>query len=595
MSSLFAFPSGLELVRYTEELADRLVGSFIQKVYHEPGGVVSFKTYRRGWCGWCVFSARPELPCLYVAADRPHAGGSGRVREPPGFCRILRREAEGGRVETVTQVGQDRVIRLGVGGRVGERALVFEILGRFANLVILTSDGRIEACLREEPKRGIRAKGLYVPPKDRGKAPFDSAAASAVLEELWVGESPTGRGADRGRLAREMCVRVAGISPRVAAECFHRVAGAHESPGEVLRGVVREARDGSGPVWVYTSAEGATVMATPIRMTHLEESSGLERSEAGSFVEGLGAWYEDAARREELERLRTALLRRCRERRRRLERDLAAAGSDLAEGAREGEFRLAGEMILAQLQRVPRKAPQAVLENLYQTGPRELRVALDPALSPQENANRYFERAGRARRKSEQAAARKSALEGDLSRVVEIESEIRSAGSVEELEGAGEPRGGGPGAWPRQAGRGKRSQKPDALHRAARVYPTADGHTVLVARGAREGEEVLRRFARGGDLWLHTRDVPGAHVILRKPGKEETVPGEALLDAAHLAAHFSKARSEKVVPLHATEVKNLRRAPSGPPGRVVITRDRTFSVRVDRDRLRRLLASKEGE
>ena len=100
---------------------------------------------------------------------------------------------------------------------------------------------------------------------------------------------------------------------------------------------------------------------------------------------------------------------------------------------------------------------------------------------------------------------------------------------LEELRASVQEVAGGSSQGRARAGKEKKADDP--VRRIARVFSVPSGHTIWVARGGREGDELLRRFAKGSDLWLHTRDVPGSHVVLRKEAKDETVPEKTLLDA----------------------------------------------------------------
>jgi predicted ribosome quality control (RQC) complex YloA/Tae2 family protein len=114
---------------------------------------------------------------------------------------------------------------------------------------------------------------------------------------------------------------------------------------------------------------------------------------------------------------------------------------------------------------------------------------------------------------------------------------------------------------------------------------------ILVGRDAGENDALLRKYVRGGDLWLHSRDYPGAYVFIKqRAGK--TVPLDILLDAGNLAVFYSKARNNGEGDLFYTPVKYLRRAKNGPKGLVIPTQEKNLHVRVERERLRELEACK---
>ena len=284
---------------------------------------------------------------------------------------------------------------------------------------------------------------------------------------------------------------------------------------------------------------------------------------------------ERAARDERLAtRERAADERRARRLVRHLQRERSAA-------ADHERLQRLGNLLLANLTRIAPRADCVTVED-YQSGA-EVCIELAPNLSPAENANAYFERAKRARRRLQAVDRRLRQAQQELAR--------RQAGAATGAGPAGEP---GPVAA--HAADGSHASGPAAAGRNRGVLTLTSGpFTLLVGRTARQNDATLRA-ARGNDYWLHCRDYPGAHVFVRHlPAK--SVPLETLLDAANLALYFSKARGAGQADVYYTQVKYLRRprrgdrpAAGSAPGRVIPTRARNLFVRLDQARIQRLLA-----
>jgi predicted ribosome quality control (RQC) complex YloA/Tae2 family protein len=147
------------------------------------------------------------------------------------------------------------------------------------------------------------------------------------------------------------------------------------------------------------------------------------------------------------------------------------------------------------------------------------------------------------------------------------------------------------GAGPRRAPapRRRRDDEPAPPYRTFRAL---GGAAILVGRGAAENDALTVRVARGNDLWLHARGHPGAHVVVRL-GKTAGPDQDTLLDAAHLAAHFSDARGEPQVEVAYTRAKHVRKPRGSPPGAVTYSQERVLAVRIEPPRLERLLAGEE--
>jgi len=259
----------------------------------------------------------------------------------------------------------------------------------------------------------------------------------------------------------------------------------------------------------------------------------------------------EARRRSALDSLRREL--------RRLVQLEAHLARDLAGLADPAGLRHEAEALLA----APRAHPGASevdVPDPYDAGKR-LRIALDPALAPAANADRLFQRARRIERARENVEARLLETQRALGEARSREARVAAARDVAELEAAPGPRGVRGGTAFEAAGQ--------------RHYLSSRGLSILVGRGARENHHLTFKVARPEDVWLHARDVPGAHVILRDP--EGRAGADDLREAAEIAAFFSDARSAAKVDVHVARRKHLRPA-RGTPGRVLIGHSDTLRV-----------------
>ncbi len=253
--------------------------------------------------------------------------------------------------------------------------------------------------------------------------------------------------------------------------------------------------------------------------------------------------------------------------------------------------RRAADLIKVNLSALRRGAREVALTEYTADGPRETRLALDPALGPRENMERYYRRyrriaesAARVTQRTQDVRAREEALVAllgaidgaPLAELPRLEREARSLGA-----------GPRPAAAPQ-----RRREGTTAL--PYRQFQSLSGASIFVGRGAAQNDELTTRFARGNDLWLHVRGRPGAHVVLRLD-KGKGLDQEGLLDAAHLAAHFSDARSETAPEVVYTRVKYVRKPRGAAPGAVTYSQERALALRIEPSRVQRLLASEAVE
>jgi predicted ribosome quality control (RQC) complex YloA/Tae2 family protein len=253
--------------------------------------------------------------------------------------------------------------------------------------------------------------------------------------------------------------------------------------------------------------------------------------------------------------------------------------------------RTEGELLKANLARLARGMKEIEVEDFLAEGAPQRRIALDPRLSPAQNLERAFDRA----RKLERTAL---AVEGELALARERVEALAA------LEQAARDPDGDPLALDAQAvARGllEPRQEADPRKRPAqpaqrlpyRAFSGASGSEIRVGRSAKDNDELSFRHARGNDVWLHTADAPGSHVVLRLESRGEPDP-EELLDAAHLALHFSPLKGATRGRIHVARCKEVHKPRGAKPGLVQLSGGKTWEIRVQPARLERLLGTRRA-
>jgi predicted ribosome quality control (RQC) complex YloA/Tae2 family protein len=279
-----------------------------------------------------------------------------------------------------------------------------------------------------------------------------------------------------------------------------------------------------------------------------------------------------------------------------VERRIAAIEGDLARIGAADALAAKAAAFVAEASRAPRGASSLTVTDWSSGEPKPLVLALDPAKSAREQIDAMFKRARRlkqggviARQRLAQAEAAWEALGAIAARAVAAASfeaidglarEAKAAAPREFALGAGASGGGGGGA--------ARSTP----SRPYRVFHGAGGARIFVGKGAAGNDALSFHVAKPHDLWLHAKGRTGAHVIVPLD-KGHACPSELLVDAAHLAAHFSEAREEGVVEVEHTPRRYLRKPKGAAPGFVLVDREKVLVLRVERERLGALLAGEE--
>jgi predicted ribosome quality control (RQC) complex YloA/Tae2 family protein len=262
---------------------------------------------------------------------------------------------------------------------------------------------------------------------------------------------------------------------------------------------------------------------------------------------------------------------------------------DIARGAEAEALAATARWFVAEAARAPRGARELSVTDWSSGEARPRTFPLDPSKPARDQIEAVFARARRMQKGRPIAEARLLETQDKLARLDAVLLAIESATSLEEVE-----RASGPGA--RRATPPPRIRSPSREERTRLPYRTflsSLGTPIYAGRGAADNDALTFRVARPKDLWLHAKGTSGAHVILPlSKGKEPS--SEALVDAAHLAAHFSGQRDEATVEITYALRGRVRKPRGSPPGLVVVDQGKTLVVRMEPGRIKRLLASEEG-
>lgn len=242
---------------------------------------------------------------------------------------------------------------------------------------------------------------------------------------------------------------------------------------------------------------------------------------------------------------------------------------ELDQPSRADTYEHFGHLLMAQAAQTTITSDEIILPDLLTDGS-PISISVDPLLTPVQNAERYYDRARRARASREHAEERWERMHADVEKLRSQLDELHACGSVADVQDF-EKRHLETLRALRQSGD---ATTREPFHRV----PLPGGFEAWIGKSARDNAELITRHTRPHDLWLHARDVTGSHVVIRRPAKNTQIPKEAIERAARYAAHFSKARTSGLVPVQVTERKFVRPVKGGAPGLVRVDREEVLLV-----------------
>ena len=520
--------------------------------------------------------------------------------EPPMFCMLLRKYLVGGRVESLTQPGMERSAELTLRvtdefGRESRRTLVLEAIGRRSNLILLDEERRIIDCLRRvdsemSPERQVLPGLFYELPPTHEKRPFtegDEAdfraalaaanperPADAFLLDTYFGLSPL--------VARELVFQAAGDSGK---RVYELTEAQETALWQAVLSLRQRVEDGDfQPICLYRDGKPAEFSYLPIR----QYGDLMENREMESFSALMDVFYESREREERTRQRGQDLIRSVTSARDRCRRKLAQQRQEFAKCRDRDQLRISGELITANLYRMERGQTKLTAENYYDPDCREITIPLDPLLTPQQNAAKYYKRYTKARTAEKYLTEQMALAERDEAYLESVLEELRQAETEQDfLDIRAELRENG---FLKRSGKEKKE-----LKRATkpREFRTSGGWRVLVGRNNRQNDQLTTKTADYRDLWLHTQKIHGSHVILCCQG--QAVPEEDLLQAARLAAYFSQAKDSANVPVDCAAVRYVKKPAGARPGMVTYTNARTLYVTPEEAEVKALSAERKGK
>ena len=541
---------GFFLHHMTEELRHELVGGRIQKINQpfEQELVLQIRSNRKSHkLLLSAHSVFGRVQLTETTFENPAI--------PNTFIMVMRKYLQGAVIEAIQQVENDRILEISVSNKneIGDSVavtLVIEIMGKHSNIILLDkASGKIIEAIKhvgfsQNSYRTILPGSTYVAPPQTGSLNPFTVGDEKLFQILQTEE----------------------IEPKRLQQIF--------------QGLGRDtATELSGRLTADKLKTFRAFFASPTQPSLTEKSfSALlfsdSKTQMSTLSELLDTFYKDKAERDRVNQQASELIRRVENELEKNRKKLGKQEEELLATENAEEFRQKGELLTTFLHQVPNDQNQVELDNYY-TGEKIL-ITLDKALTPNQNAQRYFKRYQKLKEAVKHLTSlieetRNTILylesvetalaQASLSEIVEIREELIQTGFIRR----------------RQREKIQKRQKPEK-------YLATDGQTIiLVGRNNLQNDELTFKMAKKDELWFHAKDIPGSHVVITGNLQPSD---EVKTDAAELAAYFSKARLSNLVQVDMIEIKKLNKPTGGKPGFVTYTGQKTLRVTPDAEKIK---------
>ncbi len=528
-----------------------------------------------------VFNVGPNAPRLQLS-DRQKEN----PLKAPMFCMLLRKYFLGARIISVSQPGFDRIAEFKVScydemGFAAEKIIVCEIMGKYANLIVLDSDRKILAALKvidfaSSSVRQVLPGLMYQTPAMAEKIIPTEIDEGVFFEKL--SQFPSERTGEKF-----ITSTYSGIATQIARELVYRASGHTDTPVcdidkqkfyRVFKSWQQLLINQSYTPTVVFDNRGKPIDYSYMDITYLGDN--VDKRSFDRISDMLDTYFAEKDRLEHIHQRAHDITTLLNNAEARTERKLGIQRQALLDADKGEEYKRNADLITANLYRLQRGMESFTAVDYYDENCPEIEIKLDPRLTPSQNAQKLYKLYNKCKTAKIVLVDQIKLWESEL-RYLESVSQFLSSAETEQdvIEIRDELYRSG------YASRLRGYVPPKKIVSTPHKFVTSGGYELLVGRNNIQNDNLTFKVAKKGDLWFHTKDIPGSHVIMLCDGEE---PGEQdYTEAAQIAAKYSKATSD-LVAVDYTRVKNIKKPGGSKPGFVIYKTNYTAFVRPAADR-----------
>ena len=562
---------GLSLYSAMNELNKRLAGGKIDKIQQTDKEELLLMVRSLGQTYRLLINASAADNRVQLTELKKQAPS-----EAPMFCMLLRKRIAGGKIVRFEQERLDRVLKISIEtyndlGDLSVFALYCELMGKHSNIILVNEKGVIADAIKHvglgmSSVRFVMPGLEYSAPPAQGKQdPSKASVDDFSMAMCMVGMS----------IAKALSNAFFGLSPAVAAqlvarytdktECTQLSEAEREELAERLTAFYADMAQGKEKASAVLNALGDTETVYPFAIS----GSGIKLYD--SIGEALDSLYINSDRREWAKRHGASARKVLQNNIERCEKKLALYADALNSEEQMEKCRLYGELLTANLHSLKSGTDTAAVDNYYADPVERIAIPLDRQLTPGENAQRYYKKYQKLKAardmaivQREQTLSELNYLEGQLDNLTKCTAENELSELIEELKDQG---------YIKRDKGGKKKMKLAAskpMH-----FVSSTGADIYVGKNNRQNDELTLRFASPNDIWMHTKNIPGSHVIVKGASEQDTA---TMTEAALLAAYYSRARGSENVAVDYTPRKYVKKPAGAKPGMVIYTTNKTAYV-----------------
>lgn len=577
------------------ELTETLLGGRVEKIFQPERDEILMNIRSLGQNLKLVISASANYPRIHltqVSKENPSV--------PPVFCMLLRKHLASGKITGIDFHDYERIVTIRIEstnemGDLSEKKLIVEIMGRHSNIILTNSENKIIDSIKHvdfeiSSVREVMPAREYVFPPAQNKLSLENIKIDELIKPLLLNpidsSSPEADNIKMS-LSKYLLNNIKGFSPLLCNEICYR-SGLDEKTQicdlceteiaklkkEIISLFEEIKNSDFSPCIIYNSLEENL----PVDFHSIKMQQFVTAKYMPSISDTLDTFYSKKDWAERLKHKKADLSKVLNNSLDRCNKKLSLQQDKLREVSTRESLKLFGELITANIYCIPLGVKKVMLSNYYSENNEMIEIPLDEYLSPQQNAQRFYKQYAKAKTAYSFTSQQVEANLKELEYLESVQHLLENCVSMQEIDEVRQELAeqGYINAKIAKGSKGKGSTKKQKNLSAPLHFKSSDGLDIFVGKNNKQNDELTLKIASSNDTWLHTRNIPGSHVIIRK--MQASIPDTTLLEAATLAAFYSKAKFSSNVGVDYTTVKNVKKPSGAKPGMVIYNDFKTIIV-----------------
>lgn len=562
---------GFSMRPLTLELAKILIGGRVDKITQQNKANFTITIRTLGQSHLLRISVAPQNPSIHIVKNSLE-----NLPEPSTFCMVLRKNLEGGRIADIRQFELDRIIfidvdTIGAGGKIQTLTLAVELIGKYSN-IILISEGKIIDALKKIGTNSSRVRTvlpnqIYQMPPPQNKLDIFSCNVSEIVEKIQTDKS--------ARIDKAVMNFCQGFGPQSVKETIFsaglpydiKISELDSADFLSLQNSLVEIRNAAeNPAPCIVEGNGKVLAISAVKLNYF--SQGQIKifdtiSEMLEVADNLIGSYTPPDKEKFSKLLHNEL--------KRATNKISVLESELAAAENADDWRIMADNLSTYRYNFKDHADEIIsVKNIYSETGAEIQIPLDKKLTIADNVQAFYKKYDKLKRSTAHILEQISKCRAEILYLETVEHSLSTADTLVDIDEIRAELTSG-GYLKTEKKKTASSKKPEPLK-----FVAPDGTEILIGKNNAQNDRLTFKIAAPDDIWLHTKEITGSHVIIRCGGVEPST--ETLLFAAKLAAKFSKAAGSSKVPVDYTHCKFVKKPSGAKPGFVIFTNQKTLYV-----------------